>query len=119
MKNFVQKGNIVTVPAPAGGATSGVPFEDGPAGFKMLFVPQADADAGDDVACVVEDVVALAKDGTDTFEVGEPLYWDESSKQAQKSASTFFICATCVKAAAASDGTVWGKLTGQTAALVP
>lgn len=68
MKNFVQRGDTITVAAPAT-LSSG----DGVLIGSLFGVATTDAASGADVALVTTGVIALPKESTtDTFAVGDP-----------------------------------------------
>lgn len=111
MKNYVKEGDSVALTAPAA-AVSGVPFQVGPAGFKLVAVPQASAESGAKVECVVHGVVELTKQNTDNFVEGEQVYWDDTNKRVEKSAATFVPFAVAVETSAASAVKLKVKLYG-------
>lgn len=111
MKNYVKQGDSVALTAPAA-ATSGVPFVVGPAGFKLVAVPQASVASGESVECVIEGVVELTKDAADNFVAGEPCYWDDSAKKADKSAATLVPFGFCVETTATNAVVMKVKLNG-------
>lgn len=77
MKNFVQPGDVVTVPAPADVASG--------AGVKVgvLFgVAVRDAASGDDIDIAVTGVVEIAKTSAQAWAVGEPVYFNNTTKLA-------------------------------------
>lgn len=118
MKNYVKEGESLAMTAPAA-ATSGVPFVVGPAGFKLVVVPQKDAAISEQVECVIEGVVELAKDSADNFVEGEPVYWDDTLKKADKSASTLIPFGYSVETTAASVTLMKIKLSGVPGVPVP
>ncbi|MFW5655810.1 MAG: DUF2190 family protein [Roseicyclus sp.] len=74
MDNFIQNGDVVTVPAPAA-VTSG----DGVKVGMIFGVAQKDADNGDDVAVVTRGVFTLPKTSAQAWSVGDAIYWNNSS----------------------------------------
>ena len=118
MKNYVKEGDSIALTAPAA-AVSGVPFVVGPAGFKLVGVPQTDAAVSEQVECVIEGVVELTKDSADNFVEGEPVYWDDSAKKADKSASTLVPFGYSVETTAASAVLMKVKLNGVPGVPVP
>lgn len=76
MKNFVQSGFIVPVPAPAGGAVSGKGVLIG----ALFGVAAASADAGLPVEIATQGVFDLDKVSADAFSLGAPVYWDATAK---------------------------------------
>lgn len=74
MKNYIQPGDTLTVPAPAA-VTSGDAVKSG-----MLFgVAQAGAESGDDVVIVTRGVFRLPKTSAQAWSVGDAIYWNNSS----------------------------------------
>ncbi len=75
MKNFIQAGVNLTLPAPyavvsGGGALIG----------KVFGIAAGDADNGADVDLVTTGVFELPKVSTDEFAVGAAAYWDDATK---------------------------------------
>lgn len=70
---FIQEGEILTVAAPTGGVTSGLPVAIG----DLVGVPVASAAVGVDFAWQVEGVHSVVKSGSagPAFAVGDPVYW--------------------------------------------
>ena len=122
MKVYIQDGKTVDLTATKA-VLSGGGFIVGPAGEKLFAVAVADIANGEVGAAQTEGVFALPKDGTDAFVEGEAVFWDDTANtnvgQVQKTASGFSPIGTCVKAAGASDTTVWVKLYGDAQTLVP
>lgn len=73
MKNFIQPGVTVTVPAPAD-----VESGDGVEVGSLFGIAVHDADNGDDVEITTEGVFDLAKADEQAWTVGAPVYWDSS-----------------------------------------
>lgn len=76
MKNFIQEGDVVTVPAPVGGTVSGQPYLIG-ALFGIASTTQA---AGEDVELVTEGVFDVTKAGSQAWTVGAAVFWDNSGR---------------------------------------
>lgn len=106
MNNAHSDGNIITVPAPSGGATSGVPFAYG----VLLAIPITDAGAGDPVAAAIEGVFSLPKASATEIAGGAAVDWDNDGLVV---ASGGDLAAFGVAIAEAGDGetTVAVKLT--------
>lgn len=77
MKNFVQKGDIVSFVAPAGGVTSGVPVVVG----SLVVIPAFSAAAGYDCEGATTGVYDLPKKSTDVVTQFAPAYWDEANTE--------------------------------------
>jgi predicted RecA/RadA family phage recombinase len=75
MKNFVQKGRNITVPAPDDIESGEVVVID-----SLVGVAAGAADSGEDLDIVTEGVFELPKVETDAFSVGTTVYYDASSK---------------------------------------
>lgn|SRR5215813_2520665 len=71
MKNFIQPGEVVTLPAPAGGCKSGDVITVG----KLIGVAAYDAVAGADVETQLVGVFELPKASATTFSAGAPVSW--------------------------------------------
>jgi predicted RecA/RadA family phage recombinase len=80
MKNFLQDGEIATVPAPSGGVTSGDFIMVG----ALFGVCQTTHLEGEDVAIVREGVFKLPKATGAAWTKGNPLYWDATAKNFTK-----------------------------------
>ena len=83
MKNFIQSGRSVTVTAPGGGVTSGVGVLIG----NLFGVAQFDAAAGEEVEILTQDVVEIAKTSALAISVGDRLFWDDTNKVVNKTAT--------------------------------
>lgn len=77
MLNAHSNADTITVPAPSGGATSGVPFILG----TLLAIPVTDAAEGDPVAVQIERAFTLPKLSTAVIAAGEKVIWDVSAGQ--------------------------------------
>ena len=72
MNNYVQKGDTITLTAPAAGFTSGTPVMVG----GMLVVPKKTAASGATAACVFVGVFEIAKTAGEAWTAGQVLYWN-------------------------------------------
>ena len=105
MKNYVQKGDHITVAAPAA-VSSG----DGVLIGSLFGVASTDAESGAEVALVTRGVVALPKEATtDTFAVGDPVEWDAGNDRVA-ALDTGDQIGVAVEAAGASKATVAVKI---------
>ncbi len=103
MKNFVQPGEVLTVPAPAGGVASG-------AGVKLgvLFgVAQGAAAEGAPVAIACAGVFDLPKTSAQAWAVGAAIYWTGSAATTATTAGNLLIG---VAAAAAANPSAIGRV---------
>lgn len=75
MKNYVQKGENLTLPAPYA-VTSGGGVKTG-----LIFgVAAGDAASGAEVDLVTQGVFDLPKVSTDNFAIGAAAHWDDAAK---------------------------------------
>jgi predicted RecA/RadA family phage recombinase len=109
MKNHVQPGRTVTLPAPAGGVTSG----DGVLVGSIFGIASTTALAGEMVAITVTDVWTLPK-ATGAITVGAKLYWDATNKVVTTTASGNSLIGAATSAALSGDATVPVRLNGVT-----
>jgi len=75
MKNAHSIADTITVPAPVGGATAGVPFIYG----TVLAIPVTNAAAGEPVAVKIEGAFVLPKLTSASITGGQKVHWDESA----------------------------------------
>jgi predicted RecA/RadA family phage recombinase len=73
MRKYLQKGDVVTIPAPAT-VSSG----DGVLVGRLFGVAATDAESGDDVAIKTTGVFTLPKTSAQAWTVGALVYWDGS-----------------------------------------
>jgi len=107
MKNYVQKGENLTLPAPydvasGGGVKSGLIFG----------VAAGDALSGADVDLVTMGVFDLPKVSTDVFTVGAAVYWNDTTKLVTTTTSGNTKVGVAVTAAANPSGSVNVRLNG-------
>jgi predicted RecA/RadA family phage recombinase len=109
MKNFIQRGDVIAIPAPAD-VSSG----DGVLVGSLFGVAITDAASGQSVECAVEGAVFLAK-ATGVWTTGAPIYWDESAGVATTDDDTGSNLRIGVAIAAALEADATGpvKLLGQ------
>ena len=105
MKNFVQKGENLTLPAPYA-LSSGAGALVG----SIFGVAAGDADNGADVDLVTEGVFEMPKVSALAISIGDKLYWDDTAKLVNKTASGNTLIGVAVTAAANPSGTVNVKL---------
>ena len=75
MKNFIQKGEVLTFVAPAGGVVSGTPVVIN----TTVLVPAFSAAEGYECEGVTEGVFSFPKVGADTPAQFDAAYWDGSA----------------------------------------
>src|SRR5262245_43014285 len=99
MKNFVQPGRTLTVPAPAPGVASGDPVLVG----AIFGIANFSAATGADVEIDTVGVFALPKATGASWAVGDILYWDAGAKNITKTAGDNLVVGTATAAAASGD----------------
>lgn len=100
MKNFIQKGDYLTVTIPAA-VTPGAGVQVGAA----LFGVAANAYAmGEEGVIATEGVFSIAKDAS-VFAAGALAYWDNTAKKVTSTAASNLLIGTVVAAAATGDAT--------------
>jgi predicted RecA/RadA family phage recombinase len=109
MKNYVQKGENLTLIAPRT-LTSGAGFLVG----SIFAVASADAASGAPVVGVTEEVFDLPK-AVGVVTAGAKAYWDNTAFVVTTSASGTTLIGAFTQAAASADPTGRVKLTGQVA----
>ena len=107
MKNYVQKGENLTIAAPYD-VTSGGFLKSG----LIVGVASGDALSGADVDVVTVGVFDLPKVSTDVFAVGAAVFWDDTAKLMTSTTSGNSKCGVAVVAAANPSGSVNVRLNG-------
>lgn len=112
MKNFVQKGDTLTLTAPYD-VDSGDGFLVG----SLFAVAVNDAASGKEVEGVVTGVFDLPREtGASTdFTAGAKLYWDNTNKRVTKTATNNSLIGAAALAAGTTDATARVRLNGVTA----
>lgn len=104
MKNLVQQeGTMITVTAPSGGVTSGTGVLIGAGLFGIAAVT---ADAGESVEIATRGVFTIAKTSGLAIDIGDRLFWDDTSKVVNKTSSAQVCVGVAVSAAANPSATV-------------
>ncbi len=106
MRNYIQPGMSITVPAPTGGVVSG----DGVLIGNLFGVAQHDAAEGADLELLTEGVVELPKAAGLAISVGDRLFWDPTNKEVNTTAAGQVCVGVAVAPAADADPTVRLKL---------
>jgi predicted RecA/RadA family phage recombinase len=84
MKNFIQEGDTLTVPAPSGGVLSGAPVIIG----SLIGIAVATAALGVAVAVKTKGVFELPKVSAQAWAtLGLPIYWDATAGNATTTSS--------------------------------
>lgn len=86
--NYVQPGDTLTFPAPAGGVTSGVGVLIG----KVFVVALNTAAAGVNFDGAAEGVFDLAKTSAQAWTAGDKIYWDDANQRCDNAPSGEFPC---------------------------
>jgi predicted RecA/RadA family phage recombinase len=103
MKSFLLQGDTLTLTAPAGGVTSGVPVL---IGAGIFGVPVTDAVAGDSFALKTSGVYADAsKAAGAAWAEGDYLYWDNTAKNFTKTSASNTRVGVATRAALSADTT--------------
>lgn len=110
-QNYIQPGDqALTVIAPVGGTTSGVPLRLSSTVGKIV-IPLQTKLAGAEVECATEGVYRVAKEAPLVINQFEALYWDDTAKKATKTATNNILMGHAAYAAASADVTVDVRLT--------
>lgn len=101
MKNYIESGDVVTLPAPAA-VSSG----DLVAVGKLHGVAQTNAESGADVALATRGVFELPKASAQAWTVGAKIYWDGTECTTTATSNTLIGCAMAVAANPSATGIV-------------
>ena len=82
MKNFIQCGDILTAPAPAGGVVSGGAYLIG----SMFGISAYTAEAGEEAEFKLTGVFSLPKTAAEMWDVGDPVNWIAATSKVGKGA---------------------------------
>ena len=104
MKNFVQAGSNLTLPAPAAVSSGDLVIVG-----ALIGVAAGDAASGADFDLVTAGVFDLPK-ATGPITLGAAVYWDSTAKKVTTTASGNTACGYAVKAAGSGDTTARIKL---------
>lgn len=113
MKNFVQRGENIDVVAAPYAAASGAGMQIGAALFGVAIKDIANAGEG---VIVVEGVVELAKVSALAITAGDRVFWDNSTKLVNKTATSNLQIGIAIADAANPSATVKVLLRSQTPA---
>lgn len=94
MKNYVQRGDILTLSAPAAVASGDVVVVGSLAGIAAT-----DATSGADVEVAVVGVFSVAKAAGEAVTPGSPIYWDATASRATLTETDNTRLGTAVRAA--------------------
>lgn len=87
MKTFIQHGDCLTVPAPAGGTISGQLYKVG----AIVGVAATTEAAGDPVVLKLDGVFGLTKTSTQAWAVGDLLYMNTTSRSLSNVSATGLV----------------------------
>lgn len=102
MRNYVSPGESVEVTVPAGGCTSGVGLKIG----NLWGVATVTAVAGDRANILTKGIVEIAKTSALAITEGASLYWDDTNKVVNTTATAQKLVGNAVTAAANPSATV-------------
>lgn len=108
MKNYIQDGKSMTVPAPTGGSVSGVGVLAG----TLFGIASTTEAAGDDVSICTEGVFDHAKTSAQAWTLGAAIYWDDTNKVMTTTASSNTLVGKAAAVAANPSATGRVRLNG-------
>lgn len=106
MKNFVKKGNVLTL-APGAAVASGVGYLFGAALFGVATNDVANGASGE---FITQGVVEVGKTSALAISVGDRLFWDATNKVVNKTSTAQQCVGVAVAAAANPSSTVLMKI---------
>lgn len=104
MENFSQEGEVITLTAPAGGVTTGVPVLIG----SLVVVPTVTAAEAAKFSALVTGVVSYTKTGSQAWTEGAKVYWDASPGEFTTTSSGNTLCGVAVVAVGSGAGETTG-----------
>lgn len=105
MKNYVQPGNTLTLTAPYA-VVSG----DGLLVGSIFGVAAGDAESGATVEAALTGVFDLKKVASQAWAAGDKVYWDNTNKEATKTATGNTLIGVATEAVAGGAGDVIGRV---------
>jgi predicted RecA/RadA family phage recombinase len=105
MKNYVQPGNTITLAAPYAVASG-----DGLLVGSIFGVAYGDAANGESVEAALVGVFDLKKVASQAWVPGDKVYWDNTNKEATKTATANTLIGVAVEAVAGGAGDVVGRV---------
>lgn len=105
MKNYVQPGNTITLTAPYAVASG-----DGLLVGSIFGIAAADAVSGETVETAVVGVFDLKKTASQAWAAGDKVYWDNTAKEATKTATSNTLIGVAVAAVAGGAGDTIGRV---------
>ena len=107
MKNFIQKGDTITLTAPYNVSSGG-----GLLVGSIFGVASNDASSGNDVETATQGVFSIAKTSAQAWTQGALIYWDDTNKVCTTTSSTNKLVGTATAAAANPSSTGYVRLNG-------
>lgn len=107
MKNFIQKGDAITVVA-----ESAVASGNGVKVGNLFGIAAGNAAVGEPLTLSTVGVFELPKVAADAMEIGEVIYWDDTAKLVTLNATDNFKIGVAVTAAGNPSGEVAVRLNG-------
>lgn len=108
MKNFIQTGHMITVPAPTGGVASGQGVIVG----ALFGIAATTATEGSDVEIATTGVYDLPKAPATVFALGDRVAWDDTAKVIAPPATGLYPVGVAVTAAGNGAVTLRVRLDG-------
>jgi len=105
MKNYVQPGNTLTLTAPHAVASG-----DGLLVGSIFGVAAGDAESGATVEAALTGVFDLKKVASQAWAAGDKVYWDNTNKEATKTATGNTLIGVATEAVAGGAGDVIGRV---------
>ena len=110
MKNFVQKGDVLTAIAPTGGVSSG----EGVLLNGLFGVAAFSAAEGEEFEHVIEGVVTLPKESPLAVNYGDRLFWNDTAGEVTTTATGNFAIGFAAETLGAITSEITVKLRGST-----
>ncbi len=110
MKNFIQNGHMITVPAPTGGITSGQGMIVG----GLFGIAATTAAEGANVEIATTGVYDLPKAPATVFTLGDRVAWDDTAKMIAPPAAGLYPVGVAIIAVGNGAVTVRVRLDGTT-----
>lgn len=107
MRNYIQRGDTITVPSPAA-VTGGSPVLIG----QLFGVAAGDAEQGEDLDLGVVGVFELPKVGANEFAIGDAVYFDSGTKLLTSTSEANVRIGVAVKTVDNSSATATVRLAG-------
>jgi predicted RecA/RadA family phage recombinase len=103
---FIQRGEVMTYVAPAGGVTVNVPLLIG----SLLVIPRNTAAAGALVDVDTTGVFSVTKADSQAWTIGAKIYWDDTAKNFTTTATANTLVGSAAEAVASTAGLTTGKV---------